>query len=55
MKTSNLNNFFVLCDRKKTKSVLESARQNLPGAIKFVWETKTLLTSVIKHVYKKYV
>jgi len=46
MKTNNLNNFFFLRDRKKTKSVLESARQNLPETIKFISETKTLLTSV---------
>jgi len=49
MKTNNMNNFFFLCDREKTKLVLESARQNLLGTLKFMWETKTLLTSVISY------
>jgi len=47
MKTNHLNNSFFLRDREKTKSVLESARPNLQETIKFIWETKSLLTSVI--------
>jgi len=38
MKTNNLNNLFFLRDGEKTKSVLESARQNLQDTIKFIWE-----------------
>jgi len=47
MKTNNLNNFFFVRDREKTKPGLEPARQNLQEQVKFIWETNTLLTSVI--------
>jgi len=33
MKTNNLNKFLFWRDREKTKSVLESARQNILGTV----------------------